>query len=175
MNQGHPRTTSPRACSALILIDPQFSMQTPAISVRRRGSTGVRSSSQAAWRRRQDRRGRESCFLLTLRRSLFFALALRALVLVSELAVSCRVLDTSCFDSWTVSASLAFTRRVISRLSPVFGMIDPLGKQDGGQSKSADRDRHPVSASAGNSSSTSSFRRSLLQWLPGVRLLPPPA
>ena len=130
---------------------PNFRYQTRGISVREEAYRQVRSSSNAAWRQRQDGRVRESSFLLTLRRSLFFCFSASRPVTGTELAVLCRVLDTNCFDSWTVSASLAFTRRVISRLSPVSGMIEPFPEAGGRtalQSKSADRDRHPVSASA---------------------------
>ena len=44
-------------------------------------------------------------------------------------AVISLVLDTSFLDCWTISASFAFTRLVISRLSPVLGMF-PLRQID---------------------------------------------
>jgi hypothetical protein len=55
----------------------------------------------------------------------FLVSALRIMFFSSVLADCCFVLDTSFFDSRTVSASFAFTRLVISRLSPVFGIFPP--------------------------------------------------
>ena len=49
---------------------------------------------------------------------LFFPV-LRARFFASASAVISLVLDTSFFDCWTISASFAFPRLVISRLSPV--------------------------------------------------------
>lgn len=54
-----------------------------------------------------------------------FVPAVRAKFFASASAVISRVLDTSFLDCWTISASFAFTRLVISRLSPVFGMCPP--------------------------------------------------
>jgi hypothetical protein len=56
----------------------------------------------------------------------FLPPASRALLFSSVVAESCLVRDTNVFDSWTTSASFAFTRLVISRLSPVFGMCHPF-------------------------------------------------
>ena len=55
----------------------------------------------------------------------FFVSVVRARFFVSVWAVISLVLDTSFLDRWTISASFAFTRLVISRLSPVFGMCPP--------------------------------------------------
>jgi hypothetical protein len=62
---------------------------------------------------------------------LALAAAFRALFFAPELAEFCLVLDTSFLDSATVSASLALTRLVISRLSPVSGMLSPSGNSAG--------------------------------------------
>ena len=56
----------------------------------------------------------------------FLVSASRVLLFASEVAESCLVRDTSFVDSRTISASFAFTRRVISRLSPVFGILHPF-------------------------------------------------
>jgi hypothetical protein len=50
---------------------------------------------------------------------------MRAKFFASVSAVLSLVLDTSFLDCWTISASFAFTRLVISRLSPVLGMCSP--------------------------------------------------
>ena len=52
-----------------------------------------------------------------------FVPALHAKFFASASAVISLVLDTSFLDCWTISASFAFTRLVISRLSPVLGMF----------------------------------------------------
>jgi hypothetical protein len=54
-----------------------------------------------------------------------FVPVVRAKFFASVSAVISLVLDTSFFDCWTISASFAFTRLVISRLSPVLGMFPP--------------------------------------------------
>jgi hypothetical protein len=54
-----------------------------------------------------------------------FVPAVRAKFFASVSAVISLVLDTRFFDCWTISASFAFTRLVISRLSPVLGMCPP--------------------------------------------------
>lgn|SRR5512140_958392 len=54
-----------------------------------------------------------------------FVPAARAKFFTSASAVISLVVDTSFFDCWTISASFAFTRLVISRLSPVLGMFPP--------------------------------------------------
>ena len=54
-----------------------------------------------------------------------FVPVVRAKFFASVSAVISLVLDTSCLDCWTISASFAFTRLVISRLSPVLGMVPP--------------------------------------------------
>jgi hypothetical protein len=54
-----------------------------------------------------------------------FVPAERALFLASASAVSSFVLDASFLDSCATSASFAFTRLLISRLSPVSGMFSP--------------------------------------------------
>ena len=51
-----------------------------------------------------------------------FVPVVRAEFFASVSAVISLVLDTSFFDCWTISASFAFTRLVISLLSPVLGM-----------------------------------------------------
>jgi hypothetical protein len=65
-------------------------------------------------RYRFGRRAPGRCFSASAVRSRFFA---------SMLADSCLVFVTSFFDSWTTSASFAFTRREISPRSPVLGMF----------------------------------------------------
>jgi hypothetical protein len=54
-----------------------------------------------------------------------FVPAVRAKFFASVSAVISLVLDTRFLDCWTISASFAFTRLVISRLSPVLGMCPP--------------------------------------------------
>ena len=54
-----------------------------------------------------------------------FVTAVRAKVFASLSAMISLVLDSSFLDCWTISASFAFTRLVISRLSPVLGMCTP--------------------------------------------------
>lgn len=54
-----------------------------------------------------------------------FVPVLRARFFASVSAVFSLVLETSFLDCWTISASFAFTRLVISRLSPVLGMHPP--------------------------------------------------
>jgi hypothetical protein len=59
-----------------------------------------------------------------------FVPVLRAKFLAFVSAVISLVLDTSFLDCWTISASFAFTRLVISRLSPVLGMFPPYEEVD---------------------------------------------
>ena len=54
-----------------------------------------------------------------------FVPVVRAEFFASVSAVISLVLDTSFFDCWIISASFAFTRLVISLLSPVLGMCPP--------------------------------------------------
>ena len=54
-----------------------------------------------------------------------FVPVVRAKFFTSVSAVISFVLDTNFFEWWTISASFAFTRLVISRLSLVFGMCPP--------------------------------------------------
>jgi hypothetical protein len=70
---------------------------------------GVAVSGRLRYRLPED-----PCLLVPVQRAKFLAF-------VS--AVISLVLDTSFLDCWTISASFAFTRLVISRLSPVLGMF----------------------------------------------------
>ena len=78
----------------------------------------------------------------------FLVSASRALLFASVVAERCLVRDTNFFDSWTTSASFAFTRLVISRLSPVFGIYHPSSNTSvhadcgGSQANRSGRDRH---------------------------------
>ena len=54
-----------------------------------------------------------------------FVPVLRDKFFASVSAVTSRVLDTSFLDCWIISASFAFTRLLISRLSQVLGMFPP--------------------------------------------------
>jgi hypothetical protein len=56
----------------------------------------------------------------------FLVSPIRVLFFASVVAESCLVLDTKFFNSWTISASFALTRLLISRLSPVSGIMSPF-------------------------------------------------
>jgi hypothetical protein len=75
-----------------------------------------------------------------------FVPLVRAKFFASVPAVVSRVLDTSFLDCWTISASFAFTRLVISRLPPVSGIFPPVFEPNNGPLVLLSRSAHSCPA-----------------------------